>query len=90
MPGENVNAAPRVHVCRGPGALKYPALTDIGRYCINKGHRYANYGITAQKPAACFDTPGAPINIAIADVCREVHRAGAYERRGVVYFCLPN
>lgn len=90
MPGENMAAAPRLHVCRGPGALQYPALSDINRYCIGKGHRYANFGITAQKPPACFDTPGAPINIAISDVCRDVHRAGPFERRGAVYFCLPN
>lgn len=90
IPGENVTAAPRIHVCRGPGALKHPALTDIGRYCSGKGHRFANYGIAAQKPPACFDTPGAPINIAITDVCRDIHRAGPYERRGMVYFCIPH
>jgi len=89
MPGENVNAAPRLHVCRGPGPLQYHALADILRYCAGKGHRFGNFGTTAEKPPACFDAPGAPINVTIADVCRDVHRAGAYERRGVVYLCVP-
>lgn len=89
LPGEKPGSAPRLHVCRGPGPLQYHALADIGRYCRNKGHRLANYGIAARRPPACFDAPGAPININIADVCRDVHRASAYAARGMVYLCLP-
>lgn len=89
LPGEVPGAASRVHVCRGRGPLQYPALADIGRYCNGKGYRYANYGVMAQKPPACFNRAGAPVAISIVDVCREVHRANAHERRGVVYFCLP-
>lgn len=89
LPGETPGAAPRIHVCRGTGPLQYHALADIGRYCTSRGYRYANYGVMAQKPPVCFNQGAAPVIISIADVCREVHRAGSHELRGVVYFCLP-
>jgi hypothetical protein len=94
LPGETPGAAPRFHVCRGPGPLQYHALADIGRYCNGKGYRFGNYGTTANKPPFCSNGGGSLVPVTIADICRDVHRAGAHGGRGhqssgVVYLCLP-
>lgn len=80
--------SPQGAVCRGKGLREYEALANVAVYCARKGHRFGNNGILAQKPPACFDTPGAPINIAIADVCRGLYGSTAFVTRSPVHWCV--
>ena len=86
---KSASIAPRFHVCRGPGTLDFHALTDIGKYCISKGFKWANGGTLANKPPACLTAAYKASSLSIGDACRETHRAGPFAQRGVVWFCLP-